>query len=216
MSAVKNIYVLTLVMLSSGLACSSNAGFDSGLREELLAMAEVDDELRSQVLDAESADMEQLRELQESEVEQTAQLKEILEAHGWPGVKMVGHDGAAAAWTLLKHADIDTKQRALELIEESDDAGVPATEIAFMTDEVLVAFGKPQLYGTQFAMAHGSLVQQPVDDRDSVDARRARIGLPPLEEYLEMLQGAHGMSAQGDNPHAGMPVVPTDSASSNP
>lgn len=219
MFGTKNLTLMMLPALLAGVACSTgNAGdgeIDSALREQLLGMVEEDAGLRSRVVAAESPDMERLRELQESEGRQTTQLNEIFDESGWPGVDMVGQDGADAAWTLLKHADTQTKQRALALIEESEDPGVAAAEIAFMTDEVLVALGEEQLFGTQFEMVHGGLVQLPLDNRDSVDARRARVGLPSLDEYLEMLEGAHGMSALGAGPQTSITAAPMDSSRSD-
>ena len=41
--------------------------------------------------------------------------------------------------------------------------------------------GRDQLYGSQFVLGdHGQLEPWPVDDPVAVDARRARLGLPPF------------------------------------
>jgi hypothetical protein len=202
----------TAAALVAAVACSSgDAGdveFNDDLRAQLVWMAELDADLRSRVVAAETPNMDDMRELQESEVEQSAKLRELLEEHGWPSVDMVGAAAAEAAWTLLKHGDVELKELGLSLVSQAENPGVAPTDIAIMTDAVLVERGKPQLYGTQFSMVHGRLVQHPVDDGDSVEARRARLGFPPLDEYLEMLQGAHGMMAQPADPHAGMMIVP--------
>jgi hypothetical protein len=206
--AVKCFRVVTILFGAAACGSGGDAGFNAEVRTDLLAMAEVDDELRSQLVSAENPDTANLRKLLESEMEHSARLRTILEEHGWPGVDMAGSDGSASAWTLLKHGDVNLKELGLRLIEESDDPGVPVADVATMTDEVLVEQGKPQLYGTQFMMAHGGLVQHPVDDRDSVDVRRERVGLPPMDEYMRMIEGAHGMSMQGASPHAGMTANP--------
>jgi hypothetical protein len=194
-----------------GVACSGGSGDDQlneELRAQLVGMAEVDEDLRSRVVGAETLNVDHMRELQASEVEQSTKLRELLEEHGWPSIDVVGPEAADAAWTLLKHGDVELKELGLRLVEQTEEPGVAPTEVAAMTDAVLVERGEPQLYGTQFKMVHGGLVQHPVDDSDSVDARRARLGLPPMEEYLQMLQRSHGMMGQPADPHAGMMVAP--------
>jgi hypothetical protein len=37
----------------------------------------------------------------------TRWLADVVSARGWPGWKLVGEDGAAAAWLLAQHADRD-------------------------------------------------------------------------------------------------------------
>jgi len=62
-----------------------------------------------------------------------------------------------------------------------------------MTDRILVERGQPQLYGTQFQFIDGKLVQDVVDDPDSVEVRRAEVGLPTMAEYVRMLEEAYGV-----------------------
>jgi hypothetical protein len=66
-------------------------------------------------------------------------------------------------------------------------------ELCSLADRVLVAEGKPQVYGTQ-AKAPGRLwkghepVPEPIEDERNVDKRRAEVGLPPLADYLKMMK----------------------------
>lgn len=50
-----------------------------------------------------------------------------------------------------------------------------------MTDRLLMHFGYPQVYGSQ--ILNGELYT--IENPDSVDIRRASVGLGPLEEYLK-------------------------------
>jgi hypothetical protein len=54
---------------------------------------------------------------------------------------------------------------------------------AYLTDRVLVAEGKQQLYGTQFTVVAGAWQPQPLADPDQIDARRRHVGLEPLDDY---------------------------------
>ena len=58
---------------------------------------------------------------------------------------------------------------------------------ATLEDRVLVAEGKPQIYGTQVLMPPGSTKWElcPIQNEARVDARRAAVGLGPLEQYLK-------------------------------
>ena len=39
--------------------------------------------------------------------ENTAWFKGVVDKHGWPGRRLVGHDGELAAFLLVQHADRD-------------------------------------------------------------------------------------------------------------
>ena len=63
---------------------------------------------------------------------------------------------------------------------------------ALLLDRVLVAEGKPQVYGTQAkAFEHWKgeePVLEPIEDEANVDKRRAEVGLPPLSVYIKFLK----------------------------
>lgn len=111
-------------------------------------------------------------------------LMEIIKEYGWPGKSLVGVDGANAAWLLVQHADADVafQRKCLSLMETAPEGEVSCKDVAYLTDRVLVNEHKKQKYGTQMGM---NFEPQPIDDADSVDERRAEIGLPPLAEYVK-------------------------------
>jgi hypothetical protein len=190
----------SLLVAASAVGCAGQAGekqvADVELRDELLAMAEADQELRTDMSPERMQDTAFISQMLTSQLEHQARMREILDEHGWPDAGMVGVDGAQAAWLLVQHGDADLQEQALLLMRESADAGVTAADIAMMTDRILVERGQPQLYGTQFQFLDGKLVQDPVDDPDSVDVRRAEVGLPPMDEYVRMLQEAYGVERE--------------------
>ena len=122
-------------------------------------------------------------------------MREILDEFGWPGWSLVGEDGALAAWVLIQHADfnIDLQKRGLAMMRaavEADDAD--PSDLAYLVDRVLVAEGKPQIYGTQLGVdADGEITPRtPIEDEANVDARRAEVGLGTLEAYYEEFREA--------------------------
>jgi hypothetical protein len=65
---------------------------------------------------------------------------------------------------------------------------VSRSNYAYLTDRVLLAEGKKQLYGTQFIFSNGKWRPRPIQDEANVDKRRAEIGLPPLAEYAKIIE----------------------------
>jgi hypothetical protein len=114
-------------------------------------------------------------------------LGEIVKKHGWPGKSLVGQDGAHAAWLMLQHMDNDRpfQKRCLKLMKELRKGEVEPADIAFLTDRLLIADRKKQLYGTQLIGENGVFKPQPIEDEDNVDKRRADVGLVPMKEYLK-------------------------------
>lgn len=106
--------------------------------------------------------------------------------------ELVG-DGASAAWLLVQHADDDAafQERVLELMHGVVERGdADRSELAYLTDRVRVAHGRPQVYGTQF----GRNVPQPIEDPDQLDARRAAAGLEPFADYAARFETARRTS----------------------
>jgi hypothetical protein len=108
-----------------------------------------------------------------------ALLRQIIAEHGWPGVSLVGADGAAGAWIVAQHADDDVGfQRAcLDLLEPAYHNGeVPGLHLAYLTDRVRSNQRKPQIYGTQGAGHYSEA------ETAQINARRKQLGLPSMAE----------------------------------
>ena len=132
--------------------------------------------------------------LREADQRRADRLWEILDDYEcWPGRKMVGEDGANAAWLLAQHALFDPglQRRCLEVLEVAVDYGdAPAAHYAYLLDRVRMADGKDQLYGSQFVDSAdgGTLVPWPVEDPAHVDERRRQVGLPPMAEQARQMR----------------------------
>jgi hypothetical protein len=105
----------------------------------------------------------------------------------WPGRRLVGDDGAQAAWIIVQEAieDPGLQRRCLELLEVAVDSGdADPRHYALLLDRVRMADGLPQYYGSQFVVApSGDLEPWPIDDVAVVEERRRRVGLPPFADH---------------------------------
>ena len=112
------------------------------------------------------------------------ELDTIITAIGWPTPKQVSEDGAEAAWLIAQHAIGLPKfqRKCFALLKVAVAAGnAPAWQMAMMLDRIRTYEGRLQVYGTQFDWdASGQMSPRPIEDPDSVDQRRIKVGLEPL------------------------------------
>lgn len=154
------------------------------LREELLRRMQEDQRIRTTVASPSW-------EWWKVDADNLTFMKKVVDKYGWPDRRLVGDDGAGAAWLLVQHAssDLAFQRKCLTLLEAAVERNDASREhLAYLSDRVLVLEGKPQRYGTQFQNAKGSLKPFPIEDEANVDARRASMGLEPMAEYAETLR----------------------------
>lgn len=162
---------------ASASAPTSSDTFDQELHDELV-----------QMLDDDQRERAELAPEQWNDRERAERLDEILTEHGWPGFDLVGEDGEDAAWAIAQHADHDVEfqRRAVGLLRDAVEAGQGSPgNLAYLADRVELNSGGEQVYGTQLGCDGATASPAPIGDPDTVDDRRAEVGLPPLQEYLD-------------------------------
>ncbi len=167
----------------------------------------MDEELRAELLERAGRDQAARTSLPPGELmaewetvvapvdrDNTARLREIVGRHGWPGHRLVGADGAHAAWLLVQHAPEDVQEECLPLLADAVARGdASAVDLAYLTDRVLMHRGEPQLHGTQYRQVRdGVLELWPVRDPAGLDERRAALGLAPEAVNRARLLAAEG------------------------
>ncbi len=167
------------------------------LREELLAMADVDQKIRNELISKMSSHpMDSsfssliVAKMDSIDRVNTKRIKEMINEYGWPGRSEVGNDGAEAAFLVVQHShDTLFQKSCLPLVEAAFKAReVSGNDLALLTDRVRVREGRAQFYGSQAKIVNGKLVLDPIEDEINVDKRRAELGLPPMSEYVKMLK----------------------------
>ncbi len=179
---------------------------DQELRKTLLQMLEDDQKARANYLDwfkqrqlqrgeqLTAADKAELEKMASVERKNTAKLKKIVDKHGWPTIAKADYDGASAAWFLAIYADKDRsfQKKCLTLLKKAVDEGeANKADWAYLTDRILVAENKLQIYGTQVKIIGQKVEPMPVQDPANLEKRRAELGMPPMSEYLERVKAQY-------------------------
>lgn len=181
-------------------------GVNVGLAKALARMVQADQEVRNEITQAMTSGNNQAipqiaRRMEEIDRHNTSQMRQIVKTYGWPTVKLVGRQGAQDAWLLVQHADQNPKfqRECLDLMQPLlASEQVSKQNVAYLTDRVLLAEGKKQLYGTQFQQnAKGEWEPKPIEDPENVDKRRLEMGLNTLAEYRKMIEEMYGKKPTG-------------------
>ena len=201
--------LLLLFETSACCAGQTSAANAPELRDELISRVERDQEARRAAIAWEAVlgvngivDKESLTEeertayadvwaaVAEIDRDNTEWLKNIINDRGWLTYSDVGINASEAAWLLVQHAIEDPlfQRQCLDLMMALPQNEISQVNLAMLTDRVLLAEGKHQIYGTQFVIRDGEWVPLRLEDEENVDDRRAEVGLPPLAEYKAMIE----------------------------
>lgn len=119
-----------------------------------------------------------------------ARLCEILKEFDWPSAALVGKDGVAAVFYLIRNSrQLDLQVALLPAVIAAVKQGEgEKRQVADLVDRMRVDSGMKQLFGTQVRVANGFLVLAPIEDEAHVDDRRKQFGMSPLAEHLRELE----------------------------
>ena len=131
------------------------------------------------------------RKLSETDSLNLISAKGIILKYGFPGYNLVGSEGSNNFWSIIQHCDEDLafqKKVLLLMDKEVKRKNASALNNAMLRDRVLVSEGKKQIYGTQVRYNVELKKSQPfpIADPENVDARRKKVGLSTLSDYLKL------------------------------
>jgi hypothetical protein len=166
---------------------------DEALRAALVSRGRQDQAVREVFLAGHHQDSTDISRMTAVDADNTSFLKRVVAERGWPGRSLVGSDGATAAFLIVQHsADTSFQAKVLPLIEKAFAAGdAEGQQVALLTDRVARHRGQKQVYGTQASIVGGRFVLDPISDSAQVDARRARVGMPPVAAYMRILDSLY-------------------------
>jgi hypothetical protein len=165
---------------------------DESLRAELLAMEQKDQALRFECNDKGRGDLVNCyaKIAQTVDEPNTKRLTESVRKSGMPTVGSVGADGFKAFMIVLQHSISDDlrKKCAKPIKKAFERKDLSAQDYANFVDRLRVHQGKLQLYGQNFDIKDGKMVMSAVKHPQNLNKRRAKIGLPKIEEYAKILR----------------------------
>lgn len=137
--------------------------------------------------------------IRQVDIENSQELNEVLDQiGGWPRISEYDEQTSRNAWLIAQHADHDLnfQKRCLGLMQILSNQEINPKNIAYLADRILVAEGKPQIYGTQWDDQGDTLVLQLVDNFNDINERRLEVGLGTIEEYAKEMEEAYGLKTE--------------------
>lgn len=188
-------FAAAAVLLFAGAAVSQVS--DPGLRAELLAMVEKDQDARKKCAGRPAEEQIKCMTAVAEEVDKphVVRLAELIERSGFPKAGAVGADGVKAFLLLLQHSNsIDLRKRSEGGVRQAfEEKILSPSEYAGFIDRLLIDQGKPQQYGSNFEIKEGKLVMSETEDLKNLNKRRENLGLMTIEAYAAELKKFYGL-----------------------
>jgi hypothetical protein len=175
------------------LALSSNNQSINEIESRLLEMGKEDQSIRKELQQVGFENItEALREkFKQVDQRNTDSLKKIIDKNGWVILSKINKEAKKAFLLIIQHADDDKEfqKSALNSLRKAfKDGYIKGQNVALLVDQILIAEGKPQRYGTQFNVLDGEFVMLPLENEMKVDDYRQELNLPTLAEYTALLK----------------------------
>ncbi len=119
-------------------------------------------------------------------------LKAILQVHEWVKVSQFTAKTDNDAWMIVTNADQDLafqKKTLATLAKLWESKETSPRNFAYLSDQLAVKEGKPQMYGTQGACkGEGRWEPYTLAEPETINDRRARMGMETLEDYIKRFE----------------------------
>ncbi|GAB3720621.1 DUF6624 domain-containing protein [Flavobacterium koreense] len=171
------------------------ANLDKPLQAELLAIYEDDQGIRRTFIKAQkdygfqSKIVDSLgRIMMQKDNVNLIKITKILDKHGWVGADKVGGQANQTLFLVIQHSDLPTQQKYLPMMREAvKNKNASSSALALLEDRVALGEGKKQIYGSQIGFDKDTNTNYvlPLEDPDTVDQRRASVGLGLLADYVK-------------------------------
>ena len=172
---------------------------NDSLRRVLLALADTDQAARKD-FGARATDTTYGRQLMTLDSTLARRMSGILDRFGLPTRAMVGAAGADAAMLIVQH-NWSLQERVLALTDSLPPGQLSPQAVAMLEDRVRVHEGHTQRFGTQFTLGPDKRFHfAPAEDVAHLDTRRAAAGMPPMRQYVCLLESTGMQVDRGSLP----------------
>lgn len=156
---------------------------EPALRGEILRLLERDQAVRRK----EGFDG---KKMQQADRGTEAPLQAIFQRYGVPTYDMVGAEAAKGFAVMVQHQSPEFREAVLPKLKANVDAGQgDPGSYAMVYDRTQRDRGRNQLYGEQLECSPGkSLDEVPIDAEETVNMRRAQLGLIRVELYARLVR----------------------------
>jgi len=154
---------------------------------------ETDQKIRYELIDLQNKGKIQPGELKEIFVKMTKidsmnliEINSLLNNYGWP--ENLSFQRNQTIFLVIQHSDLETQQKYLPVIRKAVEQGKTLpSNLAILEDRISIREGKKQIYGSQIYVDSKTDKKyvEPLEDPETVDERRAKVGLPTMSEYLK-------------------------------
>ena len=175
-------FIVTLLLMSSVLCFGQKAKLNKQLSAEIDSL-KTEDQKPATIPNGKEAETAFRKVIQTN----FPLVKKILDTYGFPGYDLVGKESSTNYWLLVQHSDFDLsfQKMALKLMEiQVNNNNASGNNYAYLVDRININEGKKQIYGTQIQMTNTGYQPKPLIDSLNVDARRKKVGLMNLSDYL--------------------------------
>lgn len=182
---------------------------DTELLEQLRRLVKRDTDTRARLLEEGRLYGRYDDEMQQVHRDNAVALSQLVQGCGWPNTAIVGEEGSHLAWLIAQHSICtpDLQRSFLEafaqsvITKQTYFATAPQQawqQLALLTDRIRFHEGRPQRYGTVFDWNDEGELDCQVEEPDTLDQRRADIGLEPFQKALEAQRVA--VAGEGGQP----------------
>ena len=110
-------------------------------------------------------------------------IETIIKKYDYPTKSLVG-EANIIPFSIMSYASRSVREKYVPLfIKVAERGDLEWSSVAIFIDKARIAFGKEQVYGTQYNFdKRGRLVYFPIEDKDHLNERRNKIGLGDFKE----------------------------------
>ena len=157
----------------------------AALRAELIERGERDQEIRRAFQKPDAVSEEIQEQMKAIDADNVAFLVELLAEVGWIDPGRFGSEASRAAWLIVQHSgDLALMSAVLPALETAvRESGAGGSNFALLWDRSRIWLGHKQRYGSQVFFGPEGAFIAPLEDPETVDQRRAELGLDPLDDY---------------------------------